>query len=363
MRWSPVLLVSLSLALTVVGGVVAAWHRGDRSSPVAWQPSDPQPLRPDLRLRSAERFAEGLVAGPEDVAIDPQGRVVVGDAQGRIQRVRVSEGDESVETLVETGGRPLGLAWDPEGALLICDADRGLLRWTEDGGLRTLSTAADGLPFGFTNDVDVGPDGVVYFSDASWRYGIDDYVVDLLDGHPRGRLLRYDPVTRETSTLLSELAFANGVAVDPSGDYLLVAETWRYRVLRYWLRGPRAGQAEPFIEGLDGFPDGVSAVPADEPGPVRFWVALFAPRRSISDFVASRPNLRRVVLGLPRESWPQPRRAGLVLGLDADGAVIETLADPSGDRVWGVTSVEQRGGQLYLGNLHEPHLARVGVPR
>lgn len=363
MRWSPVLLVCFSLALTVAGALVAAWHRGDRSSPVAWQPSEAQPLGADQRLRGAERFAEGLVAGPEDVAVDPEGRVVVGDRLGRIRRLSSRGGAEAAETLVETGGRPLGLAWDAEGGLLICDAERGLLRWTEQGGLRTLSTAADGLPFGFTNDVDVGPDGVIYFTDASWRYGINDYVVDLLDGHPRGRLLRYDPSTRETSTLLPELAFANGVAVDPSGDFLLVAETWRYRLLRYWLRGPRAGQVEPFVEGLDGFPDGVSAVPADEPGPVRFWVALFAPRLALSDFVASRPNLRRVVMGLPRESWPQPERAGLVIGLDAEGAVIEILADPSGEQVWGVTSVEQRDGLLYLGNLREPHLARVPAPR
>ena len=360
MRWSPIVLGSL--ALTLVGGLVAAWHRGDRTSPIAWQPSDAQPLAADVRLVQAERLAEGLVLGPEDVAVDPAGRLVVGERSGRIQRLSVGPGEPSAETLVDTGGRPLGLAWAADGGLLICDADRGLLRWSEDLGLRTLSTAADGLPFGFTNDVDVAPDGVVYFTDASWRYGIDDYVVDLLDGHPRGRLLRYDPVTRETTTLLSELAFANGVAVDPSGDFLLVAETWRYRVLRHWLRGPRAGQTEPFIEGLGGFPDGVSAVPADEAGEVRFWVALFAPRRLMSDFAASRPNLRRVLLGLPRESWPRPKRAGLVVGLDAQGAVVQTLADPSGERVWGVTSVEQRGGLLYLGNLRDPHLARVSAP-
>lgn len=53
-----------------------------------------------------------------------------------------------VETLAETGGRPLGLELLPDGALLVCDAERGLLRVDlADGTARVLadSVAGEGL--------------------------------------------------------------------------------------------------------------------------------------------------------------------------------------------------------------------------
>ena len=75
----------------------------------------------------------------------------------------------SAETLADTGGRPLGLAWAPDGSLVIADAAKGLLAMRQDGSLRTLSTAADGQALGFADDVDVAADGTIYFSDASTR--------------------------------------------------------------------------------------------------------------------------------------------------------------------------------------------------
>ena len=57
-----------------------------------------------------------------------------------------------------------------------------------------------------------------------------------------GRLLCYDPATRKATTLLRGLNFANGVAVSHDQTYVLVNETGSYRVVRYWLEGPKKGQ-------------------------------------------------------------------------------------------------------------------------
>ena len=38
-----------------------------------------------------------------------------------------------------------------------------------------------------------------------------------------------------------QLLFANGVAVGPDDAYVLVNETAAYRVMRYWLKGEKAG--------------------------------------------------------------------------------------------------------------------------
>ena len=62
---------------------------------------------------------------------------------------------------------------------------------------------------------------------------------DILSGYPSGRLLRYDPQLGTTEVLMESIAYANGVAVDPSGDFVLLAETGRYAIRQFWLQGPQ----------------------------------------------------------------------------------------------------------------------------
>lgn len=69
-------------------------------------------------------------------------------------------------------GRPLGLRFDKRtGDLYIADAYMGLLKVGPEGGLATpLVTEAEGVPLGFTNDLDIDDDGTVYFTDSSISY-------------------------------------------------------------------------------------------------------------------------------------------------------------------------------------------------
>lgn len=46
------------------------------------------------------------------------------------------------------------------------------------------------------------------------------------------RLIKYDPVTKTNTVLIDRIHFANGVALAADESYVLVAETFRYRVLR-----------------------------------------------------------------------------------------------------------------------------------
>lgn len=68
--------------------------------------------------------------GPEDVVADARGRVLTGVEDGRILRLDglADSAGARVEVLAETGGRPLGLELLPDDTLLVCDAERGLLR-------------------------------------------------------------------------------------------------------------------------------------------------------------------------------------------------------------------------------------------
>ena len=69
-----------------------------------------------------------------------------------------------------TCGRPLGLKFDKNTCnLYIADAYFGLLIVGPNGGVaQQVTTSAEGIPFGFTNALDVDTQtGVVYFTDSS----------------------------------------------------------------------------------------------------------------------------------------------------------------------------------------------------
>lgn len=322
---------------------------------VAWQPG-PMPqwngvLAINSRLHDASLIAEGQLNGPEDLAIDGSGRIYAGMQDGRIVRV---EGDR-VETFVSnTGGRPLGVAFDAAGNLLVCDAWKGLLSVAPSGKVTTLTTSSENLPFGFTDDLDVASDGKVYFSDASSKWHQPDYLMDFLEGKPYGRLLEYDPATHQTRTLLKGLYFANGVALSSHEDYVLVAETYRYRITRYWLKGPKAGTSDIFADNLPGLPDNIES---DRAGTL--WVALPTPRKTDADFAASHAWAKELVAKLPRVFWPKPKRYGLVVALNENGQITQSLHDASGEHLRMITSVQPFQGALYFGSLENDRIGRL----
>jgi YD repeat-containing protein len=307
---------------------------------------------PNHVLTGAARLGEGLVDGPETVIVDAQGRIYGGTHDGKV--VRLAADGSGLETFAETGGRPLGLAWDAAGRLIVADAIKGLLAVAPDGQITSLATGAGGVPFGFTDDVDVARDGRIYFSDASDRFHYGEHMLDLLEARPHGRLLRYDPGSDKTEILLDGLYFANGIALSSDDSFVLVNETYRFRIRRYWLSGPKAGSADIFADNLPGYPDGVSRSPRGT-----FWVAIFTPRNPRADALGPHPLLKKMVARLPEALRPKPVRYGLAIELDADGKPLRSVHDPSGARIGTVTSVEEVAGALYLGTLHEPYLGRV----
>jgi len=307
---------------------------------------------PNSALRAARRLGDGRVIGGEDVAIDAQGRVYAGTADGQIVRLLDSG---RVELFAATGGRPLGLHFAADGTLWVADAFKGLLSINSGGEVRVRVSEVGGSPLRFTNDLDIADDGRVYFSDSS-RYSQADYMLDAFEARPHGRLIRYDPADDSATVLLDGLYFANGVALSERQDFVLVNETWRYRITRVWLAGPQAGRHDIFIDNLPGFPDGIAA---DRHG--HFWLALPTRRNAILDAIHPHPWLKSLIARLPTSWQPQPERYGLVAELDEQGRVLKSLHDPGGERVFEITSVQPEGDTLYLGTLHNRWLAKLSI--
>jgi sugar lactone lactonase YvrE len=324
--------------------------------PVMWTPPEAPKLtgiyEVNSRLASVERLGVGAGTGPEDVAIDTEGRIYAGMVDGRIMRFQ-SDGSRP-EIFADTGGRPLGLRFDSQGNLIVCDASKGLLLVATNGSITTLSTETDGRPYKLTDDLDIAADGTIYFTDASYKYNYIDHLYDFLEHGSNGRLIAYDPANKRARTLLDKLHFANGVAMSPDQSFVLVVESSEYQVQRYWLAGPKKGTAEVFINNLPGVPDGISSN-----GKGKFWLALASTRDSRLDSSLPRPFLRKITLRIPKSLWPSPSRYSFILGLDIDGKVTDNFQDPSNSSFSYITNVVEHDGTLYLGSLVENSIARL----
>jgi sugar lactone lactonase YvrE len=301
--------------------------------------------------------------GPEDVVADARGRVLTGVSDGRILRIDGLDDPAAarVAHIAEIGGRPLGLELLPDGDLLVCDADGALLRVDPEGGtgnVRVVTESAAGERLRFCSNVVALPDGTIWFTVSSRVHPLRDWMGDLVEHTGTGRLLRLAPGARDAEVVLEGLQFANGLARSADDTFLIVAETGARRLTRFHLTGPRAGQAEPFLENLPGFPDNLWRGAPD--GPV--WVALAGPRVPPLDLLhRASPAVRRRAARLALRAPFRPSGTTGVLAVDDGGRIVEHLTRRrSGFRM--VTSVCETGGRLVLGSLWERGIAVCEAP-
>lgn len=325
-------------------------------------------------LQSAKKLLQGTARGVETIAISLDGHTVyLPDKFGNLLQAKVVVDDKGLVDLVMDPvqpllaylgkGRPLGARVDGNGDIVICDSSKGLIKVeVKTKRMEILSTLVSetsskepGTPVVYANDLDIAKDGVVYFSDSTiipvvmgsggWFDSLRTYILTVLHGKPTGRLLSYNPETRETLVLESGIWFANGVALSQDESFILVAETPSFKVYKYYLKGSKAGQKEIFINELPGYPDGISRASDGS-----FWISIVAPPSPLTTFIPYR-GARVLIAYLPEYLRPKIGRWGCVLKVDSTGKVVEKLMDPDGGFITHVSSVEEHDGRLYLGNL------------
>lgn len=281
--------------------------------------------------------------------VDHEGRVITGLVDGRIVRLTPDSGQ--LEELASTRGRPLGIEIFADGSLLVCDAQRGLLKVIPSTGeVTSLVSQIDGVPFGFCNNAAIASDGSIFFSDSSRRFGIEHWRGDLLEHSSTGRLLRRDS-DGKVSVLVDGLKFANGVALSADESFVAVAETGGYRVLRYFLKGSRAGTQDVLIENLHGFPDNIAR---GSDGLI--WITQASPRDPMLDLLLPRaPFLRKLIWRLP-DAVLSPKRTVWVIAVDDRGQIVHDLQGVHADFSM-VTGVREHQGTVYLGSLLGDKLA------
>lgn len=291
---------------------------------------------------SAETFE-----GPEDIAVDQAGMVYTGTIGGLIVRIDPATG--ASEEFADVGGRPLGLAFDAAGDLIVANHGLGLQSVTPRGEVRLLTDTAGGEPVLAANDLDIASDGVVYFTDSNRKYNSTTLgertsysLYDFLEGRPLGRLLSYDPGTEGTEVVSEDLYFPNGVALDAEETAVLVGESTRFRISRHWISGPEAGTSDVFADNLPGISDGFGR---DERGGL--ILSVYERIDALEDFVLPSRLAREIAVRLPEEVLLGEPLTGSVLSLSEDGAIAERYSglDPA------ATNVVPHDGEWIIGSL------------
>ena len=261
-------------------------------------------------------------------------------------------GRGDVTPFADMGGRPLGIEAQADGSLVVANAYAGLQRIAPDGSVTTLVDTVDGKPLVYANDLAIAANGTIYFSVASTKFGAEEYagtyegsLLDILEHGGHGQVIEFQPDSGAARVIVDNLNFANGVAISADQQFLLIAETGSYRILKHWLEGPQAGTTQVLLNNLPGFPDNINNGLDG-----RFWIGLVAPRNELLDKLSDKPLLRKMVQRLPTALRPQAVPSSHVFAIDGDGIVLMNLQDPRA-RFPALTGVLETRTALYLTSL------------
>ncbi|PWA95391.1 Six-bladed beta-propeller, TolB-like protein [Artemisia annua] len=313
---------------------------------------------PMHELGESMLIGNGQLIGAEDIVYEPKSGVVyTGCHDGWIKRVTLNDSvaDSVVENWVHTGGRPLGLAIDQFGDVFVADAYKGLLKVSKDGQLEVLTNKAEGMKIGLSDGVVVAKNGMVYFTDATYKCSYRDAMNDLLEGRPHGRLLSYDPSTKQTKVIVRDLYFANGVELSPEEDFVIFCETFMMRCHRYYLQGDKKGSVDVFANNLPGLPDNVRY-----DGDGHYWIAQPWDYSAYFKYTQGYPFVRKFFAFTLKHLHKMPHltKFGGVLVLDLKGKPVGGYYD----KEWEMTSCGTKiGNYLYLGSVSKPYILRIDL--
>ena len=329
--------------------------------------TDPgSPFALNDKLSNVEVIGLAEIEGPEDVIVDRIGHLYCGNRYGDVVRF-FGPDHRKWEIFAHIGGGPLGLAFDRDDNLVVCVSgmglymvrpDREVVKLTDETN-RSLFSIIDDSRMRFADDLDIAPDGRIYFSEATIRFDITEWAVDALEARGNGRILCYDPRDKSTRTVIADLQFPNGICVTNDGESILFAETWGCRVQRYWFTGPKAGKRDIVMENLPGYPDNINRASDGN-----YWLALVGMRAPAFDLAWRMPGLRRrMVNRIPHDEWLYPNmNTGCVFKFDASGRVLDCLWDRHGTNHPMITSMREDHGFLYIGGTYNNRIGKWRIP-
>lgn len=217
----------------------------------------------------------------------------------------------------------------------------------------------------FCNDLDISADGKrIYFSepfsreDASMGGGAFREAIALGNN---GRLWLYDREQNAAGLVAQDYAFVDGVLIEDSPgreESILINEATKFRMLRVFVGGERAGQDEVVWADLPGVPDGL-----DRDADGRIWVGLLKERSGLLTWLHRNPWVKPFFLRLPLDLLPVPKATG-ILALSPDASEALYYAAHDGSRISDIAVVVPGAKHLYLATMtrESPGIHRIPHP-
>jgi sugar lactone lactonase YvrE len=283
-------------------------------------------MHSQLELAGFRRLALGI-RGPEGVAVDRDGNVYGGGADGVVRRLS-NDGAVS-EFATVSDGQLGGLAFDREDNLFVCDGFHGLVAKVSRAGRVNVFAEWAGTKRLHVPNFPVFDDaGDLWVSNSFDRPLSEiDFAAEYRVPRPAGTLVRLRPDGRG-EVVLDGMYMPNGLAIDPEEEWLYVLQTTRLNCVRLRL-GSETLELEPYGVALGGGPDGMAFDCAGE-----LFITL--------------PEERRLVV------------------LGRDGLVSTLAEDPTGDLLPFPTNCAFGGADfqaLHVASMHADHLPTLRLER
>ncbi|MBX3578389.1 MAG: hypothetical protein KF723_14390 [Rhizobiaceae bacterium] len=137
----------------------------------------------------------------------------------------------------------------------------------------------------------------LFVANGSATNGPGDWQRDLLERNAQGSLWRIDLDGGSVERVADRLAWPAGIAVQ--GGNVVVSEAWNHRLIA--IDPAQPGKRQVLHADLPAYPGRIA------PDADGYWLALFAPRSQLVEFVLREPAYRRRMMAeVPQPYWVAP---------------------------------------------------------
>jgi gluconolactonase len=269
-----------------------------------------------LDTSAARVFYDGSLTDPrldhpEGLAVHRDGSVWCGGERGQIYRITAD--GSSIEQVTSTDGFCLGMAFDSEGNLFVCDLKHAAVMKLDARSekLEQFADGVDGHPLRIPNFPAFDAEGRMYVSDSH------------IFKEPGPGVFRFRPDGSGELWYGEPINFANGLTLSPDGRHLYVAETFGNAVFRIPIGRDGSAGVHEEVASLPGvLPDGLAF---DSAG--NLYVGCYEPSQ--------------------------------VLRVDPGGTVERLIWDEEAHLLCHPTNLAFRGSTLFTSNLGRWHITAV----
>lgn len=209
--------------------------------------------------------------------------------------------------------------------------------------------ASNSRPFALCNDLAVSQSGKeIYLTEPFNRQKAamgSGAVPEAIGLYPHGKIWLYDREANSVRPVVSEFTFADGILLDEQDgkvDSIVFTETTKFRMIRAYIRGEKAGQFEVLQENLPGLADGL-----ERDGQGRIWTGLIKKRSGLMKLVHSNPWLKPLLLGLPQWLLPVSKDTGIMV-FDSSGKEVLHYSMHDGSRIRDISVAVPHSDRVYF---------------